>query len=113
MTEKQASINGYEFTGHYSHDKENQKNEAKKIRKLGFKACVVSIPPNKYSRGHHGTGYSVYAEKKYFDEKVKKDLLKRLESIPSRKEQAYLKYLEIIKGIEKEESEMKIRLENL
>jgi predicted RNA-binding protein YlxR (DUF448 family) len=113
MTEKQAEKNGYNFTGSYSHDKEEQKNEAKKIREQGFKACVVNNPPSRYSRSHRGMGYSVYAEKKYFDEKVKKELLKRISFVENRKKQAYDEYLKKLEDIEKEAKEMKIKLENL
>ena len=67
MNEKQAVSKGYHFTGSYSHDKEEQKQEALKIRGQGFKAMVLTTHPDTLSRGHHGDGYSVYAEQKYFD----------------------------------------------
>ena len=60
MNEKQAIQSGYDYTGLFSYNKEEMKAEAAKLRQIGNKAVVVTIPPNKYSRGHHGTGYSVY-----------------------------------------------------
>ena len=60
MNEKQAREAGYLFAGHYSHYKEEVKEEAKKIRQQGNKAIVVNVPPSNYSRSHHGMGYSVY-----------------------------------------------------
>lgn len=62
MTERQASLDGLEFTGHYSHNKEDMKLRAKELRDKGFCAVVVNTPTNRLSRGSRAMGYSVYAE---------------------------------------------------
>lgn len=84
MNKKQAVAKGYRFTGHYSHDKEEQKQNALEIRKSGVKAIVVNIPTNPLSRGNHGMGYSVYAEQKYFDYQLLNDLKMLLTTFPSK-----------------------------
>jgi hypothetical protein len=66
MTERDATRDGLSFTGHYSHDKEGVKANAKIIRDAGLRAIVVNVPTNKLSRGSHAMGYSVYAEPAYF-----------------------------------------------
>jgi len=65
MNERDARAEGLQFTGHYSHDKEDIKIKALKIRSFGFRAIVVNVPTSKLSRGSHGMGYSVYAEPAY------------------------------------------------
>jgi hypothetical protein len=85
MNEVQARQEGLSFTGHYSHDKEEVKANAKKIRDQGFNARVVNIPPNPLSRGHHGMGYSVYADKRYFAQETVNDCQRYLDCIESRK----------------------------
>ena len=65
MNEFAATKQGLQYTGHYSHDIEEVKTVAKKIRAEGSRAIVVTIPPNPLSRGYRSTGYSVYVEPKY------------------------------------------------
>ena len=60
MNEKQANQKGYHFQGGYSHDKNEMKLRAVELRNAGNKAIVVDSPPSKYSRGHHGMGYSIF-----------------------------------------------------
>ncbi|MBU2685770.1 MAG: hypothetical protein KKF27_21225 [Gammaproteobacteria bacterium] len=67
--EQKAREEGYESTGHFGYDKEMIKAKAEKERKDGYLAKVVAIPPHPYSRGHHGTGYSVF--KKPTEKKLK------------------------------------------
>jgi hypothetical protein len=69
MREQQAEKEGLHFTGSYSHNKEEQKADAEKLRKQGYRAIVCNVPSNPLSRGNNGMGYSVYAEKKYFNDK--------------------------------------------
>ena len=68
MNERKAREEGLSFTGIYSHDKEEVKERISKERKERPKARIilVTVPPNKLSRGHHGTGYSAYADEVYF-----------------------------------------------
>jgi 16S rRNA C1402 N4-methylase RsmH len=104
MTKKQVELKHYRFTGSYSHYKEDQKEEALKIRKQGFKAVVVDIPTSKYSWDTKIMGYSVYAEKKYFDYQNKISAEKELQNIPKQKEQLKKEYEEKLnKIIEREE----------
>ena len=60
MKEKQAIEKGYRFSGVYSHDKEEVKNRIAEEKVKGNKAVLVNKPPSRYSRGHHGMGYSMY-----------------------------------------------------
>lgn len=60
MNEKQANEKGYHFQGSFSHFKDEMKTKVAELRQAGNKAIVVNTPPSKYSRGHHGMGFSVY-----------------------------------------------------
>ena len=71
MNRKQAEEKGYSSTGVYSKDREVIKLAVKEEKKKGNKAVTVSIPPNKYSRGHHGTSHSMFVMKSA--ENIKKD----------------------------------------
>jgi hypothetical protein len=75
MNEKQAEARGYSFTGIYSHDKEEVKSRIAEERKKGNKALLVNVPPSKYSRGHHGMGYSAYILKS--PENIKAEKIER------------------------------------
>ena len=68
MNERKAREEGLSFTGIYSHDKNEVKERIVKERKERPKARIVlaTVPPDKLSRGHHGTGYSAYADEVYF-----------------------------------------------
>ena len=59
---EQLEDKGYSFTGFYSHNREEAKQEALKLRKLGKNARIVLIAGNKYSRGGSSDGYSVYSK---------------------------------------------------
>ena len=65
MNKKTAQLKGLIFTGHYDWDRPKISQIAKDLRKEGYKAYVVTVPKNPLSRGHHGTGYSVYVEPKW------------------------------------------------
>ncbi len=69
MNEQQTRKQGLRFTGCYvrSYDHDKAKTEAKQIRDLGFRAVVVMKPDSKLSRGPRGVGYSVFADRAYFD----------------------------------------------
>jgi hypothetical protein len=64
MTEKEAKMKGYQYTGHYSRYKEEMKAKIQELKNLGFKAVLVPVKANPYSRGQNTgiTGYSIYAE---------------------------------------------------
>jgi len=113
MTKLQAIQQGLSFTGSYSHDKEEQKFNAGEIRKQGYRAVVVNVPPDKLSRGHHGMGYSVYAEKRYFDDKEKIRLQMELNHIPVEKETALNAYKKALQDINAKELEIKEKLKSL
>ena len=84
MKEQQARNEGLVFTGSYGWDKEEQKAKAAAIRKLGYKAVVVNVPPNPLSRGHHGMGYSVYVEPRLQNDENAKRLQQSVSSHASR-----------------------------
>jgi len=67
MTETNAKKEGLHFTGIYSWDKEEVKNRIKDEKEKYPKARIrlVNSPPSRLSRGHHGMGYSAYADEIY------------------------------------------------
>jgi len=106
MNERQARERGYEFSGNYSWDKEEIKHKIASYRKAGFKALLVTIPPNPYSRGGHGPGYSAYLEPKYFLVRSIQDLTRELKDMPTMKKQVYYEYNNEINKISLREYEL-------
>lgn len=71
MTRQDAEKAGYVFTGCYSHEKEEMKTVASKLRKEGNRAVVVTVPPDPYARGGGRTGYSVYWAESIGNKKIR------------------------------------------
>jgi len=72
MNEETALRRGYDTTGHFTWDRDELKPKLAEYHKQGYKALIVSIPPNPLSRGHHGTGYGIVVESRYYvDQRVK------------------------------------------
>ena len=113
MTENQAMQKGYNFTGNYERDKETIKEIATEYKKKGYKVVVCTVPDSKLSRGPKGTGYSIYAEPKYFTDREKERLQKLLSHIDSRKQSALEEYNRKITEIENEKEKMEERLKEL
>jgi len=108
MNKQRAEQEGYQFTGDYSHDRDEMKANAKKIREeTGYSAIVVNTPPSPLSRGSHGMGYSVYAEKKYFLKKSLDNYRQRLSVIPDKMSGAEKEYQEALSKIRIEEQNCK------
>ena len=78
MTEKQARQEGLQYTSNFSYDRRHVTEKAKWIRKQGYRARVVTIPGNPLSRGHDGTGFTIYTEAKYHKDKKSRELLERI-----------------------------------
>jgi hypothetical protein len=112
-TERQAENKGYMFTGDFSHDKEEIKDRAEKIRKDGYKAMVVSKPPDPLSRGHHGTGYSVYAERKFFIDRAIAGLERSLATFPKQFEEMKQRHEREIRELTEEKERREERLKKL
>jgi hypothetical protein len=110
MNEKQAMEKGYGFTGAYSHDKDEMKTRLEEYKKVGYKGAVVSIPPNPLSRGHHGMGYSVYIEERYFLDEREEKIKNSLKGIDGRKKRALEKYHEALKEIEQDKDSLEKNL---
>ena len=115
MNGQQAIASGYHFTGAYerSYNKEKLQEQIKEIRKSGYKAIIVTIPDSPLSRGSIGKGYSIYAEKKYFTDRERKELEAQLKQIPNRKVSAWDGYQESLQKIDNEKIELERRLEAL
>jgi len=74
MNKNTAARRGYEHTGHFAwgYERETLKPKLEEYRKAGYKAIIVSIPPDPLSRGHHGTSYAIMVEPRYaVDQRVK------------------------------------------
>ena len=106
MNEAKAKQIGLNFTGCYNSDKEVVKAEAKRIRKLGFNAYVVTNRASKLSRGQRSgiTGWSVYTCERYCAFKSLERLKERKNAIPSRLEQAKIDYQNAVKEIREDET---------
>ena len=113
MTEKQAVDKGYRFTGIYERDKEEVKSRKKELEFKNYRTVVVVVPDSKYSRGPKGTGYSLYAETKYFTDVRIKDLFKKLEGIQGRKEGAKIEYQDNLRKIDHDAVKYREELEKL
>lgn len=113
MTEKQANQEGLRFTGYYGRSKEDAKVEAQTLRIMGYRAVLVTVPDSPLSRGGRSTGYSVYAEKKYFDYKRMKDIEMHLANSDEWKQHAYMEYLKRVKEIDDKINNLKKELDYL
>jgi len=113
MREKQAEQKGYSFIGDYGRDKEKIKERAKEYKAKGYKVVVCDVPDSPLSRGGRGTGYSIYAEQKYFVDQEIERLQKLLSHIDSRKQDALNEYNKKIAEIENEKEKMEERLKEL
>jgi hypothetical protein len=113
MNEQQARQSGYSFTGVYTRDRGEVGIRRDALTKEGYKAVIVTVPDSPLSRGPKGTGWSVYAERKYFVDKEKTDLRQRLSMIEPRKERAQKKYEEELVLIENDRVNYQNRLDEL
>jgi len=113
MKIKEAEEKGYSFTGSYERSRERLTEAIKEIKRKGYKCSIVTEPDSKLSRGSIGTGYSIYAEEKYFTDEEINDLNERLSNIEARKIKALKVYEEKVKEIDEEEEAMKSRLQEL
>lgn len=114
MYRKQAEEKGYSSTGYYNRIKERlQEDLNNNFKSKGYKAIIVTIPDSKLSRGPIGTGYSIFAEEKYFTDREKEDLINKLNRIPGEKEYYFQEYQKEIRKIEEEETRIKERLQKL
>jgi len=113
MTEKQAREKGYSFTGNYERSKETIKEQAEEYKKEGYKVVICTVPDSPLSRGGAGTGYSIYAEPKYFIDKEIKDINNRLSRIDKRKQDALEKYNKEIEDIENDRKRLEERLKEI
>jgi len=111
MREKQAMREGYTFSGAYSWDKEEIKAEAKAERKKGNKAVMVTVPPDKLSRGYHGDGYSVYWIESPENKKAK-EILRAKKNVERLEKGLYEKELEV-KGLEVQLAQARAELDDL
>lgn len=113
MNKKQAESKGYRFTGVYESDKEKVIARRDELKQKGYKAIVVTVPPNKLSRGFHGDGYSLYAEQRYFNDEEIVTLKQRLSQIGDRKARALKSYQADIALIEDDEQRWQNELTKL
>ena len=113
MREKQAEQKGYRFTGSYERDKDTIKERAKEYKKEGYKIIICEVLDSPLSRGPRGTGYSVYAEPKYFIDKEIQEINRKLSQIDNRKQDALDEYNKKLAEIDKEKEEMEERLKEL
>ena len=114
MRENQAEQKGYKFTGAYGRDKDVIKERAKKeFKEKGYRVVVCDVPDSKLSRGGRGTGYSIYAEQKYFIDQEIESINKILSHVDSRKQLALDEYNRKISEIENERVKMEERLKEI
>jgi DNA repair exonuclease SbcCD ATPase subunit len=113
MKEREAEQKGYRFTGSYERSKEEIKERAEEYKKEGYKVIICTVPDSPLSRGGVGTGYSIYAEPKYFIDKEIKDINNRLSRIDKRKQDALEKYNKEIEDIENDKRRLEERLKEI
>jgi len=107
MTEKQAVRLGYSFTGHYGRfgKKEEILEKAKSIRNTYHcRATVVT------ERDRGRTGYSVFADRKYFLLKRQCEVKLVLQDMPNRRARLTAEYEKGLQVLREEEEHAKDRL---
>jgi len=121
MKESQAREKGFSFTGAYGRTKEEMKIK-QKDRYKGYKTVIVPEKSDGYSRSagdYKGriTGYSIYAERKYFIEENIKNLESRVAShkcqILYLVENQKIEVEKLIEGQKKEEENLKASKDEL
>ena len=109
MEVQEAHQKGYRFTGSYERDKTSIKTK-QKFKYAGFKTVLVPERASGYERNGSKkgqiTGYSIYAEEKYFIARRKGELENRIGFIPSKLEKLKDEY-------EKKKAEMLLEEENM
>jgi len=113
MNERQARDKGYIFTGAYKRSREELAPRVAELKTAGYKAVIVTVPDSPLSRGGVGTGYSIYAEQRYFKDLEREEVLRRLRAIPARTRRAMEEYKKDITEIGEEEARLKARLKEL
>lgn len=82
---KNLENDGYRFTGIYASCKGDVVERAAELRKDGYLARIVLVPPSKYARGDGRTGYSVYSKptarkaKELAEQKIAEELLRSID----------------------------------
>ncbi len=113
MNEQQAKDRGYSSTGIYGRSKDEVAQRLSDLVEMGYKAVITTVPDSPYSRGTVSTGYSVYAERKYFTDREIASFTTGLSHIDGMKENALEKYREALADIESDKARMEQRLEEL
>jgi len=119
MNENDAIARGYQFTGEYEriYDKDKLKAKITTIRKSGYKCVMVVNRASGYERSGEKkgqiTGYSIYADQKYHDDKRRQEIKNRLAQIPANKNYAKKRYDEKLAEIEAQEQSLLARLKEL
>jgi len=95
MTEQEAKQKGYSFTGIYKSSKEEVK-ERKLSEFKGYKSVIVPAKASGYERCGYKkgqiTGYSLYVEHKYFEDREYRETLSKLGKIEQRQAEAKENY---------------------
>jgi len=118
MDESDARERGYSFTGIYSRWREDVAVGAEKIKKQGYKTAIIPSKASGYERSAGVgkgmvLGYSVYAERRYFTDKKRVELVERLKAIPAKKARAYEEYQKLIETIHLEAIDLQKRIVEL
>ena len=108
----------YGFTGVYDRSKEVVQARADEFRSRGYKVRIVPQKASGYERRagiRKGmvTGYSLYAESRYFRDREIEDVQVKLSYIPKEKEQETKRHLDTMFSIDSEERRLRNRLAEL
>lgn len=82
-----------------------------KVRKQGYKAVIVTEPPDKYARGYSGKTYTIYAEELYSIDRKIENANKQLDRIPGEREYLRKKYEEELRIINQRELDFREMLQ--
>ena len=106
MTIKEAEKQGLIFTGIYESwfNKEKVKDQAQNIRTT-YKCRAVVVKED--------SGYSVYADSKYWDLTCLELYERKLSYMDSRKRELLERYQKELKELEKEENQLKEKINNI
>jgi len=95
MNETTARAKGLVFTGMYTrYDVNRFQGYVDAIRKLGYKAYLVTVPDSPLSRGYvkGSRGYAVYSEQRYMNDKQAEKMRSEIAKVPSLLEECKKEY---------------------
>lgn len=111
-TKKWCLSKGLVYTGYSSRLSHDLKPKLDELRASGYTAYLSQWDKDPLSRSP-GTGYSIYADKRWSQDQEEKSINLRLSQIPNRRESAHNELTQKLEALLIEEDELNCRLDEI